>query len=127
MRPPVIAAYLAVCVIWGSTYLAIRFTVETLPPFFMAGTRFIIAGLILYAVMRLRGNQKPTRNQWGKATIVGGLMLMGGNGAVVWAEQYLPSGLTSIFVATIPLWIVVISWLITRRQPNLPIIIGLVV
>src|SRR5512136_2646965 len=105
MRYRVIAAYLAVCIIWGSTYLAIRFTVETLPPFFMAGTRFIIAGLILYAVMRVRGNQKPTRNQWKKAIIIGGLMLAGGNGTVVWAEQYLPSGLTSILIATVPLWV----------------------
>lgn len=127
MRSPIIAAYLAVCIIWGSTYLAIRFVVETLPPFFMAGTRFIIAGVILYVAMRLRGNQKPTRDQWGKAAVVGGLMLMGGNGVVVWAEQYLPSGLTSIFVAAIPLWVALISWLVTRRQPNLPIIIGLIV
>jgi drug/metabolite transporter (DMT)-like permease len=126
LRSSVVAAYLAVCIVWGSTYLAIRFTVETIPPFFMAGTRFIISGLILYAIMRLRGNQKPTTNQWTKAAIIGGLMLMGGNGVVVWAEQYLPSGLTSIFVAAIPLWVAIISWLTTRRKPNLPIIIGLI-
>jgi drug/metabolite transporter (DMT)-like permease len=122
----VAAAFAAVYLIWGSTYLAIRIVIETFPPFFMAGTRFIIAGTILYLIMRLRSTQKPTLNHWGKAAIVGGLMLMGGNGAVVWTEQYIPSGLTSLFVATVPLWIAILSWLTTRNKPRLPVAGGII-
>jgi drug/metabolite transporter (DMT)-like permease len=92
LKTQVALAFAAVYLIWGSTYLAIRFVIESLPPFFMAGTRFMIAGAILYLLTRLRGAQTPSRDQWGKAALVGGLMLLGGNGAVVWAEQYLPSG-----------------------------------
>ena len=90
MRLTLGAAFLAIYIIWGSTYLAIRFVVETIPPFFMAGTRFIIAGLILYALTRLRGAQAPTSLHWREAFVVGGFLLLGGNGAVVWAEQWVP-------------------------------------
>jgi drug/metabolite transporter (DMT)-like permease len=122
----VVAAFAAVYLIWGSTYLAIRIVVETFPPFFMAGTRFIIAGTILYLIMRLRGAQKPTLNHWGKAAVVGGLMLMGGHGAVVWAEQYVPSGLTSLFLAAVPLWIGLLTWIGTRNKPRLPVAAGII-
>jgi drug/metabolite transporter (DMT)-like permease len=126
LKTQVALAFAAVYIIWGSTYLAIRFVIESLPPFFMAGTRFMIAGAILYLLTRLRGAQTPSRDQWGKAALVGGLMLLGGNGAVVWAEQYLPSGLTSIIVATVPLWIALLSWLSTRKKPNRAIFAGLI-
>lgn len=109
-RAKLVAAFAAVYVIWGSTYLAIRFAIETIPPFFMAGARFLIAGGVLYAWVRLRGAERPTRAQWGAATIVGGLLLLGGNGAVVWAEQYVPSGLASLLVATVPVWMVLLDW-----------------
>jgi len=122
----VAAAFAAVYLIWGSTYLAIRIVIETFPPFFMAGTRFMIAGAILYLIMRLRGAQRPTLNHWGKAAIVGGLMLMGGHGAVVWAEQYIPSGLTSLLVATVPLWIALLTWISTRNKPRLPVAAGII-
>ena len=87
----VLSAFATVYLIWGSTYLAIRFAIETLPPFTMASFRFVVAGGILYAFARAR-SPRPTRRQWRSAAIVGILLLSGGNGAVVWAEQWVPSG-----------------------------------
>lgn len=120
-----VAAFAAVYLIWGSTYLAIRFVVETLPPFFMAGTRFVIAGVFLYALMRWRGASKPTLPQWSSVAVIGGLMLMGGHGAVVWAEQWMPSGLTSLLISTVPLWMAFLNWLSTKSRPNTKVICGL--
>lgn len=117
-------AFLAIYVIWGSTYLAIRFAVETIPPFLMAGTRFIIAGVILYALIRSRGAQTPTFVHWRDAFVVGCLLLLGGNGAVVWAEQWVPSGLTSLLLATMPLWMVSLNSLNKRIKPNIGVIFG---
>ena len=119
-------AFLAIYGIWGSTYLAIRFVVETIPPFFMAGTRFIIAGLILYVLMRLRGAQAPTSLHWRDAFVVGAFLLLGGNGAVVWAEQWIPSGLTSILLATMPLWMVLLNSLHHRMKPRIGVIFGVI-
>jgi drug/metabolite transporter (DMT)-like permease len=106
-----LVAFAAVYVVWGSTYLAIRWAIDTMPTFLMAGTRFLVAGAILYTWGRLRGDPKPTAANWRDATIIGGLLLMGGNGGVVWAEQYVPSGLTALVVATEPLWVVLLDWL----------------
>ncbi len=102
-------ALIAVYIVWGSTYLAIRFAVETLPPFLMAGFRFVLAGLVLYAIRRARGDTAPTRRQWRSATIIGLFLLLGGNGGVVWAEQRVASGIASLFVATAPLWMILID------------------
>jgi drug/metabolite transporter (DMT)-like permease len=113
-RPTVIRlvlAFAAVYVIWGSTYLAIRYAIETLPPFVMAGTRFLIAGSILFVWAIMHGAGRPTPGQWKAAAITGGFLLLGGNGAVVWAEQKVPSGLAALLVATEPLWIVLLDWL----------------
>jgi len=118
-------AFLVVYIVWGSTYLAIRFVVETIPPFFMAGTRFIIAGLLLYALTSLRGIPAPTSVHWRDAFFVGGLLLLGGNGAVVWAEQWIPSGLTSLLIATTGLWMVLLNSLHHRTKPSLGGIFGL--
>lgn len=107
----VVAAFAAIYVIWGSTYLAIRFGVESIPPFFMAGTRFLAAGLLLYAVARMRGGARPTRRQWRDASIAGGLMLTAGNGGVTWAEQVIPSGVAALLVALVPLWMVLVDWI----------------
>jgi drug/metabolite transporter (DMT)-like permease len=109
-RSRVIAAFIAVYVVWGSTYLAIRYAVETMPPFFMAGARFIVSGAVLYAWARQRGSPKPTKAEWRDATITGALMLCLGNGAVGWAEQRVPSGLAALLVAVVPLWMVLIDW-----------------
>lgn len=106
----VIGAFAAVYIIWGSTYLAIRFAIQTLPPFFMAGARFIVAGAILYAWARWRGAEKPEKRHWVSTGIIGGLLLLGGNGGVVWAEQKVPSGLAALMVATVPLWMVILDW-----------------
>ena len=113
-RPPrwrVVTAFAAVYLIWGSTYLAIRIAIETMPPFLMAGIRFLIAGAILYAWTRWRGTPPPARSHWLAATIVGGLLLLGGNGGVVWAEQHVPSGLTALLIGTVPLWMALLNWL----------------
>jgi drug/metabolite transporter (DMT)-like permease len=104
------AAFTAIYLIWGSTYLAIRFAIETMPPFLMAGTRFLIAGSILYGWMLWRRIPRPTLIQWRSAAIVGGLLMLGGNGAVVWAEQRVPSSLTALMVATVPIWMGLINW-----------------
>lgn len=119
-------AFLAVYLIWGSTYLAIHVAEETLPPFFMAGTRFLIAGLILYTIVKLRGStEKESKSQWSTALIVGGLMLLGGHGAVVWAEQWVPSGLVSLLIATVPLWIAFSEYFHRGTKPSLRVTGGL--
>lgn len=124
-RFKVALAFLAIYLIWGSTYLAIRFAIETLPPFLMAGTRFLIAGAVLYAWMRLRGTPRPQGFQWRNTAIVGGLMLLGGNGGVVWSEQLVPSGLAAVLIATTPLWMVLLGWLWRGARPSRRVVIGL--
>ena len=110
-RTTVLAAFAAVYLIWGSTYLAIRFAVETIPPFLMAGARFLAAGAVLYGYARLRGLTRASRAELRGAAIVGLFLLLLGNGAVVWAEQSVPSGITALLVATVPVWMVVVDWL----------------
>ncbi|MCG8467836.1 MAG: EamA family transporter [Gemmatimonadetes bacterium] len=105
----IILAFLAVYIIWGSTYLAIRFAVETMPPFLMAGTRFGSAGLAVYGWLRLRGAPRPTRSEWIAATIAGAFLILGGNGILSWSEQYVPSGLAALLVAMVPIWLVAIA------------------
>ena len=121
-----VTAFALVYVIWGSTYLGIRFAIETIPPFLMAGVRFVIAGGILYAFVMLRGARAPSRRQWVAASIIGALLLLGGNGAVVWAELRVPSGLVALLVATEPLCVVLIDWARPRgRRPRPGELIGL--
>src|SRR2546425_5357678 len=92
-RAAVVVSFLSIYLIWGSTYLAIRYAVQTIPPFIMGGLRFVVSGALLYAWSRYRGAERPTRIHWRNAIIAGGFLLLGGNGAVVWAEQFVPSGL----------------------------------
>ena len=127
LRLQITLAFLAIYTIWGSTYLAIRIAIETLPPFLMAGIRFLIAGAALYLWTRLRGAPSPTRPNWKAATIIGGLLLLGGNGGVVWAEQYVPSGLTAVLITTVPLWMALLEWKrYDRTRPAVPIVLGLI-
>ncbi len=100
----------AVYLIWGSTYLAIRFTVETTPPFLSAAARFIASGIVLYLVRRLAGDPEPSKLEWRNATVIGILLLVGGNGAVVWAARYIPSSLAALLVATCPLWMLLFDF-----------------
>jgi drug/metabolite transporter (DMT)-like permease len=109
MKPRAWAALIAVYIVWGSTYLAIRFAIETIPPFISAGIRFLVAGAILFAWRRLSGDPAPKKVEWRSASIVGLLLLLGGNGGLVWAEQHIPSGIASVFIATTPLWMVLID------------------
>jgi drug/metabolite transporter (DMT)-like permease len=109
-RVKVVVALGVLYFIWGSTYLAIRFAIESLPPFLMASSRFIVAGSFLYGLARWRGAPPPSGALWKTAALSGGLMLLGGNGSVVWAEQYVPSGLVALLIATVPLWIVLQDW-----------------
>jgi drug/metabolite transporter (DMT)-like permease len=126
MRARLLAAFAAVYIIWGSTYLAIRFAVETLPPLLMAGARFLLAGSILLLWARLRERATPQRSDWRTGFISGALLLLGGNGAVVWAEQVVPSGIAALLVAVVPVWVVVLEWLRPGgRRPRLPVFVGL--
>lgn len=102
-------ALIALYVAWGTTYLAIRIAVESIPPFLMAGTRFLIAGLIVYIWRRMAGDPPPTRRQWVSAAIIGLLLLLGGNGGLTWAEQRIPSGIAALLVASIPFWMVLVD------------------
>ncbi|HEX6536640.1 MAG TPA: EamA family transporter [Gemmatimonadaceae bacterium] len=118
-RAKVIAGFGTVYLLWGSTYLAIRIGVSTIPPFVMGAIRFLIAGSVLYLIVRSRVRERPTLAQWKGASIVGGLLLVAGNGAVVWAEQRVPSGITSLLVAVVPLWMVLLDWARPGgRRPN---------
>jgi len=124
-----IAAFAAVYIFWGSTYLAIKYTIETLPPFLMAGSRFAFAGIILFIWARFtKDYETPRLMHWKTAAVVGTFLLLGGNGAVVLAAQYIPSSLTALLVATEPLWIVLLSWLwLGTGRPNWRVGLGLLI
>jgi drug/metabolite transporter (DMT)-like permease len=103
------SAWVVVCVLWGTTYLAIRIALETIPPLFLAGWRYVLAGAILLTVLRVRRERLPSRSTWPHLAWLGFLLLGLGNGGVVWAEQTVPSGLTALLVATTPFWMVAID------------------
>lgn len=106
----VVVAFAAVYLIWGSTYLGIRYAVESIPPLLMAGTRSLAAGLLLYVFARSRGAIAPTILQWRNMIVAGVLLLTVGNGGVTWAELVIPSSVTALLVALVPLWMVVVDW-----------------
>ncbi len=106
----ILSAFAALYLIWGSTYLGIRFAIETIPPLLMAGTRFLLAGVILYAIARGQGAPKGSPENWRTALIIGACLLLGGNGGVTLAEQYVSSGLASVMVATVPIYIALLAW-----------------
>ena len=111
----VLLAFAAVYLIWGSTYLAIRWAIETMPPLLMAAARFLVAGALLYAWQLAKGVPIPTRAQWKAAAIGGAFLLVGGNGAVVIAQQWVPSGIAALVVASVPLWMVLMDWFFGSR------------
>ncbi|MCW3081457.1 EamA family transporter [Segetibacter sp.] len=105
----VLAAFAALYIIWGSTYLGIRISIKTIPPFFLVACRFLVAGAILFAWCLFKGEKVPSLKVISTISVGGFLMLFMGNGAVSWAEQYLPSGIAAIIVATVPLWFVLLD------------------
>ena len=130
-RPPtlhLVLAWAAVYLIWGSTYLGIRFAIESIPPFLMAGSRHLLAGLLLFAWSRLvRSAPRPTRQDWVRAAGLGLLMLVAANGATTWAEQLVPSGLTALIVCTSALWLVLLNWLwLGAVRPGIRTVVGIV-
>jgi Permeases of the drug/metabolite transporter (DMT) superfamily len=126
-RLHIFAAFASIYTIWGSTYLAIRYAVETIPPFLMLGTRFVVSGAILYAWARQRKSPNPTRRQWKNGAIAGFFLLVCGNGAVGWAEQSMASGITALLVSVLPFWLVFIDWVRPKgRAPRPLVIAGLV-
>jgi drug/metabolite transporter (DMT)-like permease len=135
-RPPTPlgwAALVVVYVVWGSTYLAIRVGVRDLPPLTMAGVRYLVAGLLLYPIAARTGGpierraDKPGRNQWLAAALVGLLLLVVGNGGLSVGEQSLDSGFAAVLVATVPLWMVLFAWPIDRTRPTRRSMIGLAI
>src|SRR6516164_6173915 len=106
----VIAAFIALYLIWGSTYLGIRFSIETIPPFLMAGARFVLAGIIMYAIAWSQGVGRSTWANWRTSLIIGACLLLGGNGGVTISERYIDSGLAALIVAIVPIYIALLGW-----------------
>src|SRR6184192_4322824 len=118
----VIAAFAALYLIWGSTYLAILFAIQSIPPFLMAGARFLFAGLIMFAIARIQGPLRSTSAEWRTALIVGACLLLGGNGGVTLSEKFIESGLASLIVATVPIYITLLGWLVGMTPRPQPIV-----
>lgn len=110
-RAKLLAAFAAIYIIWGSTYLAIKFAIEDIPPFMVGASRFLLAGALLYAWARLSTRVKPEAKHWRDGIVLGVFLLGAGNGCVVWAQQRTPSGITALVVAIVPLLVVLIEWL----------------
>ncbi len=128
MRTKIWTALIALYIVWGSTYLAIRFAVETIPPFLHAGVRFLISGIILLAWRRAAGDPWPTRMQWRSLFIIGTLLLLGGNGLVSWAEQFIPSGVAALVIGAVPMFMVVAEAIRPGGvKPNWQSIVGLLI
>lgn len=121
-RFQILIAFAALYLIWGSTYLAIRFAIDTIPPLLMAGTRFLLAGAIMFVIARMQGAPRTTGADWRIALIVGACLLFGGNGGVTLAEQYVSSGMASLIVATVPIYIALIGWLAGSAPKPKPIV-----
>jgi len=119
---------LAIYFIWGSTYIAIRFGIQTIPPFLLAGIRFLTAGTLLFVWRMIAGDRKPSRNQWLSAAKIGILMLVFGNGLVTWSELHIDSGITALLGGTVPIWMVICDWLFSsRRKPHRLEAVGLII
>jgi len=119
-RLSILAAYGAIYFIWGSTYLGIRFTLETLPPFLSGGIRFLSAGIVLFAWAWFRETERPTLSGWKNATKLAAIMILMGYGGVMWAEQVVPSGIAALIISVEPLWFFVFDWLVFRSaRPHL--------
>ncbi|HLO28373.1 MAG TPA: EamA family transporter [Anaerolineales bacterium] len=128
MKTKIWIALVALYIVWGSTYLAIRFSVETIPPFLHASLRFLISGAILFIWRRAAGDPAPTVSNWKSTAIVGAGLLLGGNGLVAWAEQHVPSGIAALMITTSPFWLVLFESLRAGgAKPTWQAILGLFV
>ncbi|MGZ8397522.1 MAG: EamA family transporter [Gemmatimonadales bacterium] len=125
MRWKIAIAFFAVYVFWGMTYLAMRVAVEQIPPYLMAGSRFVLAGVILFVWARGRGDPAPTARHWRAAAVVGAFLLLGGNASVAWAEQRVPSGLAALLIGVMPIWMVGLEWLRRGARPSKQVVAGL--
>ena len=122
----IILSFTAIYLIWGTTYLAIRVAVETIPPFFMAGVRFLLAGALFFIALRFFRVPLPRRLEWRSAWIIAAFLLVGGNGLVTRSEQQVPSGVAALVVATVPLWMTLLDWLVFKgNRPGFKITGGL--
>jgi drug/metabolite transporter (DMT)-like permease len=123
----IVLAFAAIYTIWGTTYLGIRIAVETIPPFLMAGTRFLFSGALIFMILRARGAPMPKRLHWRSAVIIGAFLVVGGNGLVTWSEQQVPSSTAALVVATVPLWIALFDWLVFKgAKPGRRVAAGLI-
>ncbi len=128
LKYKIIAAFAAVYFFWGSTFIAIRFAVESIPPFLMASSRFLVAGAILYLFARIKGAAVPALKQWLPAFAMGALLLVFGNGSVVIAEKTVPSGVVSLLIAMVPIYFAVLEWIKPGgKAPNFKTSIGLII
>ncbi len=128
MKTKIWVALIALYIVWGSTYLAIRFAVETIPPFLHASIRFLISGAILFLWRRAAGDPSPTTGNWKSTAIVGTLLLLGGNGLVALAEKHIPSGIAALVISTSPFWLVLFESLRAGgTKPNWQSILGLII
>jgi drug/metabolite transporter (DMT)-like permease len=119
----VLLAFFAIYVLWGTSFLAIRIAVLEVPPLFAAGTRFFVAGVVLYGFMRLRGRPRPTASQWRSLALIGLLMFVAEYGPLFWAEKYVPSGIASVLEATLPLITMALeTWVFRRHRFHWPLL-----
>jgi drug/metabolite transporter (DMT)-like permease len=127
MKTKLWTALIALYIVWGSTYLAIRFSVETIPPFLHASLRFLVSGAILFLWRHMAGDPAPTASNWKSTAIVGTLLLLGGNGLVALAEKTVPSGIAALMISTSPFWLVMFeSFRTGGSKPNWQSILGLI-
>ncbi len=128
MKSKIWLALLALYIVWGSTYLGIKVAIETIPPFFHGSIRFLISGIILVVWQKSAGQSMPTRRQWISAAIIGTLLLLGGNGLVSWAEQFIPSGIAALIIGSMPMFLVVAEALRPKGvKPTWRAIVGLLI
>jgi drug/metabolite transporter (DMT)-like permease len=122
----IITAFAMIYIVWGSTFLCVHYAIATIPPLLMAGARFILAGALLYAFVRLRGTPRPDPLHWKSATIAGALLLLGGNAGMNYAQLTVSTGVAALIVAAVPLWMLLIDWLRPRgTRPSFFTVLGL--
>src|SRR5947207_13868844 len=117
----ILSAFASLYLIWGSTYLGIRFAIETIPPLLMAGSRFLLAGMIMYAIAWSQGIGKSTWANWRTSLIIGACLLLGGNGGVTISEKYIDTGLAALIVAIVPIYMVLLGWMSGKAPKPTPI------